>query len=140
MKKQIRFYFILFYVGTLKLCKSRGQLFGQSSPWNGNLWILNPERSKLLQPIRDFKSTSGHKLYVRQLCFEHGHFVNKNWDSKHENSEEWVCDQCKHGLGYGVFESDQNIKDKLPLSWMVACKGYVFKYVLETDNQNLRQC
>ena len=64
------------------------------------------------------------------MCFEHGHFVNENWDSKHENSEEWVCDQCKHGLGYGVFESDQNIKDKLPLSWMVACKGYVCKYVL----------
>ena len=113
----------------MKLCKTRGQLFGQSSPWNGNLWIINPERSKLLQPIHDFTSNSGHTLYVKQLGVEHGHFVNENWDSKHEKSEEWVCDQCKHGLGYGVFESDQNIKVQLPLSWMIMCKGYVCECV-----------
>ena len=80
--------------------------------------------------MTDFQSASGHQFYVKQFSFEHGQYINENWDSKHDNSVEWVSNQCKLGLGYGAFICDKGkndiLKDNLPVSWIVTCKYVLY--------------
>ena len=117
-----------YFLGNLEMCKKRGIVFNQNNVWNGNLWELNSDFKLHFMTV--FKSASGQKFYVRQLGFEHGQYVNENWDSKHDNSVEWVCNQCKMGLGYGAFILDKGnnniLKDKQPVSWFIACKYVIY--------------